>query len=179
MDSVIEVWKDVVGFEGFYKVSNLGRVKSLERKTEIKKGTFRTVNGCILKQHLRNDKYFCVNLSANRFRKSKNVHSLVAESFLNHTPNRKIVVDHINNISKDNRLVNLQIVTHRENCSKDKIDYSSDYVGISFNKKNNNWVSMININNKAKYLGSFDSEERASIAYNFALMQTDKIKELI
>ena len=38
---------------------------------------------------------------------------------------------------------------------------------------------MININNKAKYLGSFDSEERASIAYNFALMQTDKIKELI
>ena len=160
----MENWKDIKGYEGFYQVSNLGRVKSLRY-------------GNILKNHTSNNGYMVVNLSANTRRAKKMVHTLVAESFLNHKSTREKVVDHINNIKTDNNLSNLQIISHRENCSKDKKGYLSKYVGVGYNKINNKWVSMISIDSKSTFLGSFDSELRASIAYNFALTQLDKLKE--
>jgi hypothetical protein len=160
----MENWKDIKGYEGFYQVSDLGRVKSLRY-------------GNILKNHTSNNGYMVVNLSANTRRAKKMVHTLVAESFLNHKSTREKVVDHINNIKTDNNLNNLQIISHRENCSKDKKGYLSRYVGVTYNGKNKKWVSMISINTKSTFLGSFDTEDRASIAYNFALTQLDKIKE--
>ena len=161
----MENWKDIKGYEGSYQVSDLGRVKSLRY-------------GNILNPYINSVGYKVVNLSENTKRVAKKVHSLVAECFLNHTPNGyKLVVDHINNVKTDNSLNNLQIITHRENCSKDKKGYSSKYVGVSYNKKNKKWISMISIDSKLNYLGSFNSEERASIAYNFALIQTDKLTE--
>ena len=160
----MEKWKDIKGYEGFYQVSNIGRVKSLRY-------------GNILKTHTSNNGYMVVNLSANTRRAKKMVHTLVAESFLNHKSTREKVVDHINNIKTDNNLSNLQIISHRENCSKDKKGYLSKYVGVAYNSKNKKWVSMISINTKPTFLGSFESESRASIAYNFALTQLDKLKE--
>ena len=162
----MENWRDVRGYEGYYQVSDLGRVKSLSK-------------GRILKQHIVNGRYNSVNLSANAVRRGVNVHTLVAESFLNHTNNRKTVVDHINNIGTDNRLSNLQIISHRENCSKDRRGYTSKYTGVSWNKKTKKWVAFLSIDGKLKYLGSFDTEERASIAYDFAVMQADKIKNIM
>ena len=161
----MEKWKDIKGYEGSYQVSDLGRVKSLRY-------------GNILNPYINSTGYKVVNLSENTKRVAKTVHSLVAECFLNHTPNGyKLVVDHINNIKTDNNLSNLQIISHRENCSKDKKGYLSRYVGVTYNSKNKKWVSMISINTKSTFLGSFDSESRASIAYNFALTQLDKLKE--
>ena len=160
----MENWKDIKGYEGFYQVSDTGRVKSLRY-------------GNILKTHIGNNGYMIVNLSANTIRAKKMVHTLVTESFLNHKSTREKVVDHINNIKTDNNLSNLQIISHRENCSKDKKGYLSKYVGVGYNKRNNKWVSMISIDSKSTFLGSFDTESRASIAYNFALTQLDKLKE--
>ena len=109
----MENWKDIKGYEGIYQVSDLGRVKSLRY-------------GNILNPYINSTGYKVVNLSENTKRVTKKVHSLVAECFLNHTPNGyKLVVDHINNVKTDNSLNNLQIITHRENCSKDKKGYSS------------------------------------------------------
>ena len=159
----MENWKDIKGYEGLYQVSDLGRVKSL------------IGNGRILKQHLRNGVYCAVNLSSKNIRRGVNVHSLVAETFLNHNANRDYVVDHINNVKTDNRLSNLQVISHRDNCSKDR----KGSVGVSFNKKNRKWVSMISIDRNQFYLGSFESEDRASISYQFALIQLDKIKNLM
>tara|TARA_R110000822_G_scaffold268767_1_gene392101 strand:- start:13 stop:510 length:498 start_codon:yes stop_codon:yes gene_type:complete len=160
----MEKWKDIKGYEGFYQVSDIGRVKSLRY-------------GNILKTHTSNNGYMVVNLSANTRRAKKMVHTLVAESFLNHKSTREKVVDHINNIKIDNNLSNLQIISHRENCSKDKKGYLSKYVGVAYNSKNKKWVSMISVNTKSTFLGSFESESRASIAYKFALTQLDKLKE--
>ena len=162
----MENWKDVKGYEGYYQVSDLGRVKNVSKNK-------------VLKQYLRNGKYPAVNLSAKAVRKTVNVHTLVAESFLNHTNNRDTVVDHINNISTDNRLSNLQVISHRENCYKDRKGYTSKYAGVSWNKKNRKWVTMLSIGGKLKYLGYFDTEERAAIAYDFAVMQQDKIKNIM
>ena len=160
----MENWKDIKGYEGSYQVSDLGRVKSLRY-------------GNILNPYTGSHGYKVVNLSENKKRTAIMVHILVAESFLNHSSNREYVVDHINNIKTDNNLSNLQIISHRENCSKDKKGYLSKYVGVGYNKINNKWVSMISIDSKSTFLGSFDSELRASIAYNFALTQLDKLKE--
>ena len=160
----MEKWKDIKGYEGSYQVSDLGRIKSLRYNN-------------ILNPYIGSHGYMTVNLSENKRRIGKMVHTLVAESFLNHKAKRKEVVDHINNVKTDNSLINLQIISQRENSTKDKKGYSSKYVGVSYNKKNRNWVSMIYVDSKATYLGAFNNEWRASIAYDFALIQLEKLKE--
>jgi hypothetical protein len=99
------------------------------------------------------------------------VHTLVAMVFLNHKPDgtNKICVDHINNIKTDNRLVNLQLITNRENTSKDKKDGTSKYVGVCWQKSKNKWMAQINIDDKKKYLGYFTDEHEAHLVYQKAL----------
>jgi len=98
------------------------------------------------------------------------IHKLVAMVFLSYKPNGfKIVVDHINSDKSDNKASNLQIITQRENCSKDKKGYSSKYIGVSRHKKANKWVSKIRISGKSKYLGLFNSEKVAAAVYQYEL----------
>lgn len=101
-----EIWKDVVGYEGLYLVSNLGNVKSLNYNRTGKEG--------ILKPILDKDGYYCVNLSKNAKSKHIKVHRLVVEAFIGEIPTG-LVVNHINEIKTDNRLENLEICTIREN----------------------------------------------------------------
>tara|TARA_R110002073_G_scaffold275180_1_gene438716 strand:- start:1843 stop:2346 length:504 start_codon:yes stop_codon:yes gene_type:complete len=162
----MEIWKDVKGYEKHYKVSNLGRVKSIKFNKEKVLSKTKLSNG-----------YLKVLLCKNGKSKTKTVHSLVAESFLNHKSNIYIVVDHINNIKTDNKLSNLQIISQRENSSKDRKNKYSNYTGVTFHKNDNKWQSSIVIDGQQIYLGYFKSESRASIAYNFALTQLDKLKE--
>ena len=173
----MENWKDIKGYEGYYQVSDLGRVKSIERKVKSR-GSYRNIKEKILKQSKGNCDYLKVGLYKEGSLKTFQIHILVAMTFLNHTPcGFKLVVDHIDNDKLNNKLSNIQIVTNRENSTKDKKGGTSKYLGVSYSKKNRNWVSMIYVNNKATYLGAYDTEERASIAYQFALTQLDKLKE--
>jgi hypothetical protein len=154
-----EIWKDVIGYEGSYQVSNLGRVKSL--KCNRKK---------ILKLSINSVGYLRVNLCKNKRSVNRTIHQLVAESFLNHVPNGyKLVVDHINNNKLDNRVDNLRITTNRENTYKIQFNYSSKYKGVCWHKKNNKWISRISINGKNKTLGCFVNEFDAHLAYQTAL----------
>lgn len=112
-----EVWKDIPNFEGYYQVSNLGNVKSLKRKDSIG----RRINEIIMKPTLDSSGYLGVSLFINRKRYGKHVHVLVAESFLGHVPNgQNIVVDHKDRNPTNNKLDNLQLVTHKVNVNKDK-----------------------------------------------------------
>ena len=96
-------------------------------------------------------------------------------SFLGHKPNGcKIVVDHINNDKLDNRVENLQVITQRQNSTKDKKGFTSSYAGVSWNKKDNRWRAAIFVNNKVKYLGSYKCELKAAEAYNSALNKLNK-----
>lgn len=88
-----EFWRDVVGYEGIYQVSNLGRVKSLDRYAEYPNYTKR-INGRIMSQQDNSKGYLIVNLSLNGLTKKLYVHRLLAEAFIPNTDN-KIEVNHI------------------------------------------------------------------------------------
>jgi hypothetical protein len=154
-----EIWKDIPGYEGVYQVSNLGNVKAVNYRN-TKKHRY-------LKPSLNSSGYEQVQLWVNGQKKALGVHLLVAISFLGHTPNKLkgLVVDHINNDRIDNKLSNLQLISHRHNLSKDQKNKTSKYTGVSWNKSKLKWVAQIHFNGKTKSLGRFKSEEEAYQAY--------------
>ena len=107
-----EIWKDVVGYEGRYQVSSMGRVKSLERKNCLG----RTVKERILKSRTNRYGYMEVNLCADGKRKMLKVHRLVCQAF-HDNPDNKPEVNHVNEDKTDNRACNLEWSTRRENIN--------------------------------------------------------------
>lgn len=150
-----EIWKDIPNYEGHYQASNFGNVRS------IKNGYQR-----ILKQGIGKNKYPLVVIHLNGNRKTITVHKIIAITFLNHKPcGYKLVVDHIDNDKLNNKVENLQIITNRENTSKNRIGGSSKYIGVNWNNNNKKWNSRIYINNKSINLGYFDNELDAYLEY--------------
>jgi len=172
----MDIWKDVKDFDGLYQVSNNGVVKALEKKVFYNDHRgFRINPERILKEATRKDGYNYIVLCNNGFKKTFNVHQLVAMAFLNHTPcGFKLVINHINFNKSDNRVENLEIVSMRENSNQKHLKSSSDFVGVRFNKRDNKWLSSIVYNKKAVFLGNFDSEIEAHQYYQNALISIDK-----
>ena len=110
-----EEWRDVVGYEGLYQVSDQGRVKSLERKVPKWDGE-RTVKERILKPAPTKYGYLQLNLYAGGKQKALTVHRLVCEAF-HENPDNKQEVNHINENKTDNRACNLEWCTRTENCN--------------------------------------------------------------
>ena len=93
-------------------------------------------------------------------------------AFLNHKPcGHKMVVDHIDNNKLNDKLYNLQVITNRENVSKDKKGGNSKYIGV--HKEKNKFRAAIRRDGKIKYLGLFTDEKEAAKAYQNEL---NKIK---
>lgn len=108
----MEIWKDVVGYEGFYQVSNLGNVKRV--------GSFRGVNKAYLNNYYLKPKdngkgYYRIKLTVNNKSKRVMLHRIIAEAFISN-PNNYPYINHINAIRKDNRLENLEWCTQSQNC---------------------------------------------------------------
>jgi hypothetical protein len=114
-----EVWQPVVGYEGLYEVSDLGRVRSVPGWKWNGQATH-WFEGRLLKPQGKG-RYLHVALSKNGKVKCRRIHRLVADAFLDRCPGMigrhrgQYHIDHINNDSKDNRALNLQWLTHYEN----------------------------------------------------------------
>lgn len=102
---MVEVWRDIQGYEGLYQASTFGNIRSL-KKNKI----------TILKQHYDKNGYLKIVIQHNSKRVSYLVHRLVALTFIENTQN-KPEVDHINTKKDDNRVSNLKWCTRKENLS--------------------------------------------------------------
>lgn len=111
-----EIWKDIDGYEGFYKVSNVGRVKSLDRLVNGNHITcdFQYVKGKLLK--LQRDKcgYWRVNLRKNGVNKMFLVHRLVAKAFIPN-PNNFPYINHKDENPSNSNVNNLEWCTGQYN----------------------------------------------------------------
>lgn len=117
--SSVEVWKDIEGYEGHYQVSNLGRVKSLQRMCKGGHNCTRIVKEKILKQYFcgRDKDYLRVTLVKNSISKAITVHRLVAQAFIQNPLNLP-QVNHKNEFEKWNNSVdNLEWCTAKYNCN--------------------------------------------------------------
>lgn len=155
-----EVWKDIPGCEGMYQVSNLGNIKSFKR-----------YDGKLLTPQIRSG-YYSVRLYFNLEYRHVKIHQLVAMTFLGYVRNgtHDIVVDHIDNNKLNNKLDNLQLITHRHNSSKDRIN-NSGLTGV-YKLKDDKFRTQIQINSKQIHLGYFKTKEEAHLAYQ------NKLKEI-
>lgn len=142
-----EVWKPIVGYEGRYDVSNLGRVRSLPK--------YRSTDTRILKPYVNKNGYCYVQLSDENSKvKQHRVHKLVVEAFTDYrsdgyTPTS--VINHIDGNKTNNSLENLEVCTQYENLHK-----SPNYKA----KKSGFEVSVINLDTKEVF-GSYTDAARS------------------
>lgn len=116
MRNIKEVWKSIDEYDGYYKVSNLGRVKSIKRAINRADGSVRTFRGCIRKLLLNRYGYPVVYITyGNRLKpKLLSVHRLVAQAFIPN-PFKKETVNHIDGNPSNNNVENLEWMTGLEN----------------------------------------------------------------
>lgn len=153
---------DIPDYEGIYKIDKEGNVLS-------------TKNNIIMKPRLGGEKYLLVNLWKDKAHKTFRIHKLMAITFIDKDYRlKKLVVDHIDNDRFNNRLSNLQLISNRENTSKDK-GGASKYTGVTMSP-NGNWRASIRINQKKHWLGTFKTELEAHHAYQNKLKEIEEAR---
>ena len=110
-----EIWKNIDGFEDEYMVSNLGRVKSIDRKSfDCSKYNF--YKGNVLKPQRNRNGYLYILLSRNGHKYYRTIHRLVANAFIRNPLNKR-EVDHIDTDKSNNVVSNLRWATRKENVN--------------------------------------------------------------
>lgn len=99
-----EIWKDIKGYEGYYQVSNLGRIKNIKTNT-------------IRKLDLRGNGYYYIDLWKNNQRNKYAIHRLVAETFILN-PDNLPQVNHIDGIKTNNNVDNLEWCNQSHNTKE-------------------------------------------------------------
>lgn len=105
-----EVWLDLYGFDGYYEVSDLGRVRSLPREVRSR-GGYRTIKGRVLKGVTGQDGYRYVTVSVDGQPTKRPIHQFVYESFHGGPAREGLCVSHKNKVKTDNRPSNLEALS--------------------------------------------------------------------
>ena len=134
-----EIWKDIDGFGGCYQVSNLGRVKSLDRNVKGNKSNYIRI-GKILSPKTHRNGYLCVVLCKDRIGKMYYIHRLVAQAFIPN-PDRLPQVNHKDENKTNNNVENLEWCSAEYNTN---YGTANDRRCESLKKRNNNYnISII------------------------------------
>lgn len=178
-----ETWKAVVGYEGLYEVSDMGRVRSLDRLCNSKEGSTQLKRGKLLKEsEHKKAPYNSYTLIRDGKREKIRTHIIVAKAFLNYIPNKGVIVcDHINEDKRDNRLCNLQIISCGENSRKSSVHrngflggkkslfiprkQTSKYKGVSLDARTSKWKVTLPKSFSKRHGGYFACEFSAHIFY--------------
>ena len=152
-----EIWKNILGYENKYIISNLGRVKRLKHVIIDKIDRKRTLTTKMLNPYKTKRGYKHIDLSGNTFE----VHRLVALHFLDNPYNKKYV-NHKDGDKLNNNVNNLEWCTQRENiCHYHNSKNKNNSIGVSFNKNAKKWKSRIYFKNKDIHIGYFNTKEEA------------------
>jgi hypothetical protein len=150
----MEIWKDIIGYEGLYQISNHGNCRSID-KNKIKSMSLR----------LRGKGYYCYGLTKDKKRLSHSVHRLVAIAFLDN-PNNKPQVNHKDCNKLNNHFSNLEWCDNSENqkhAFNNGLNYISEnqkqLVRERFSKK------VININTNVIYNSFTEASKKLEKSY--------------
>lgn len=116
MNELNEVWKDIEGYEGLYQVSNLGRIKSLDRLVSYSNGGIRFYKSQILKPKLEKDGYLRIGLRKEKKKVFFLIHRLVANAFIPNLDNLP-QVNHKDENKQNNTVDNLEWCTAKYNIN--------------------------------------------------------------
>ena len=116
----MEEWKSIPGYECLYEVSNLGRVRSLDRYVKGKSESYRLHKGKVLSPGKDKDGYLQVCLCCNGKYKIISVHRLVAQAFIPN-PDNLPMINHKDEVKTNNSVDNLEWCT---------VKYNSNYKGV-------------------------------------------------
>lgn len=108
----MEIWKDVIGYEQIYQVSNLGRVKRVGKNHLC---NLKYQGEYYLTAYDNGKGYLRIKLSNNGNSRRVMLHRIIAEAFIEN-PNNYPCVNHINANKKDNSILNLEWCTQSQNC---------------------------------------------------------------
>lgn len=115
-----EIWLPCVGYEGIYEVSNLGRVKRVNKVKRSINGGIVTFKERLCTEHIDQKGYsFCILTDMAVKVSSKRIHKLVTNAFMPN-PNKTLEVNHIDGNKQNNKLSNFEWVTHQENMTHAK-----------------------------------------------------------
>ncbi len=101
-----EIWKPIVGYEGWYSISNFGRIRRDKKCSKVKIGHI--LRPC------KNKGYYQISLLKNKVRRHYEIHSLIANAFIGIRP-IGMQVNHKDGNSENNNLLNLEYVTPAQN----------------------------------------------------------------
>ena len=162
-----EIWKDIPGYEGIYQVSNLGRVKSVERVVISKKGQRFEVEEKILKLkwRSRNKDYAFVRLCRNSVCTSFSIHRLVAEAFVPN-PNNWPIINHKDENPKNNEVDNLEWCTYLYNNAFGNAKLKK-HLGLKNNAKLSKPVTQYDMNGKkiASYPSTMEARRQTGVCH--------------
>jgi len=116
-----EIWKDIAGFEKYYQVSNLGRIKRLPRMSKHScPGYFKPYGERIMVMNIANPKkYVSAKLTVDGITITRQLHRVVLSAFVP-CPAEGLVVNHKDGNKHNNCLDNLEWVTYKENANHAK-----------------------------------------------------------
>jgi hypothetical protein len=152
-------WRYIPGYDKMYLINEFGQVYS-KYKNKLLKNNISPSRG-----------YARVNLKINNISKTREIHRLVVLAFIDNL-SECFIVDHIDGNKLNNNLTNLRITDYYGNARssrKTKKITSSVYKGVYLHKCGK-WCAQLTYNKKVIYLGLFENEINAAIAYNNAAL---------
>lgn len=168
-----EIWKDVVGFEGYYMVSSFGRIASCSKLFKFPNGGIQEKGLRIRKQYMDKDGYMRVSLSKDKGSKTYSVHRIVGIAFIENGNNYPCI-DHIDGDRSNNHVENLRWCTCKQNSNfdlarKNKSEAQKETyrngrcIPESFAKRNNDAkIQLYAYTLNGDFVRSFDSASEAS-----------------
>lgn len=163
-----EIWRPIENYEGLYEVSNLGRVRSVDRCVK-QQGRMQLYKGCILSPYLNNTGYYAVRLSKDNKKRGFTIHRLVAKAFIPNPLNLPCINHKDENTTNNTVFLNTDgsVDTDRSNLEWCTHSYNMNYGTLPYRKRYNYGERVCMYNNTGElikvFLSLHEAEEETGI----------------